>query len=67
MQGGWKSMAVKFEFEKPSVCGKRVLTYWESKFPKIHAHPIIHPRPSFPHATEACWDLSFTFLSSSGS
>ena len=43
MHGDGKSMAVKFEFEKPSVFGKRVLN------PKIHAHSIMHSCPPLPH------------------
>ena len=33
----------KFELEKPSVFGKRVLTPWASKNQKISSHSLMHP------------------------
>ena len=48
----WKS---KFEFEKLSVFGKRVLTPWASKNQKISSHSLMHPCFCSSH------EISFTF------
>ena len=60
MHADGKSMVVKFEFEKPPVFEKRVLTSWASKNPQMSVQLIMHARPPLSHSFGSSCTFSFT-------
>ena len=45
----WEEYGKKFELGRALIFGKRVMTPWASKNPKMSAHSLMHPRFCLPH------------------